>query len=175
MIVTLSGLPGSGKSTVAKLLVARLKLEYVNAGEIFRTLAAKKGMTVEEFSLYAEKNTTVDEGIDKKILETAAKGNMLIEGRLAGHMMDRNGVQAEKIWLEAPLKVRAERVAKRDSIPVRQAVTDIQNRERSEWERYYRIYGIDLNDLSIYGMVIDTSAQTPEEVAGTVVKGLSAK
>ena len=60
-IVTIGGLPGSGKTTVAKILAEKLRLEYVNAGDIFRNLAAKKGLTLEEFGIFAENNPSVEQ------------------------------------------------------------------------------------------------------------------
>ena len=171
-IVTIGGLPGSGKTTVAKILAEKLRLEYVNAGDIFRNLAAKKGLTLEEFGIFAENNPSVDQTIDKKIVEIAKKDNVILEGRLAGVMCDRNTIKAVKVWLEAPLKVRAQRVAERESKTFETALAEIQVREKSEWDRYYQIYNIDLNDLTIYNMVLDSAPITAQEVADTVVRGL---
>jgi len=171
-IVTIGGLPGSGKTTVAKILAEKLRLEYVNAGDIFRNLAAKKGLTLEEFGIFAENNPSVDQTIDKKIVEIAKKDNVILEGRLAGVMCDRSTLKAIKVWLEAPLKVRAQRVAERESKTFETALAEIQVREKSEWDRYYQIYNIDLNDLTIYNMVLDSAPITAQEVADTVVRGI---
>jgi cytidylate kinase len=171
-IITIGGLPGSGKTTVAKILADKLKMEYVNAGDIFRNLAAKKGLTLEEFGIFAEKNPGVDQTIDKKIVELAKKDNVILEGRLAGIMCERNGIKAIKVWLEAPLKVRAQRVAERESKTFDTTLAEIQVREKSEWDRYYQIYNIDLNDLTIYNAVIDSAPITAQEVAETVSRGI---
>lgn len=171
-IITIGGLPGSGKTTVAKVLAEKLKLEYVNAGDIFRNLAAKKGLTLEEFGIFAEKNPGVDQTIDKKIVEIAKKDNVILEGRLAGIMCERNGIKAIKVWLEAPLKVRAQRVAERESKTFDTTLAEIQVREKSEWDRYYQIYNIDLNDLTIYNAVIDSAPIGAQEVADTIVRAL---
>ena len=39
--ITISGLPGTGKTTVAKLLEKRLGVRYVYSGEIFRETCEK--------------------------------------------------------------------------------------------------------------------------------------
>jgi len=171
-VITIGGLPGSGKTTVAKLLAEKLKMEYVNAGDIFRNLAAKKGLTLEEFGLFAEKNPGVDQTIDKKIVEIAKKDNVILEGRLAGIMCERNGLKAVKVWLEAPLKVRAQRVAEREAKTFDTTLAEIQVREKVEWDRYYQIYNIDLNDLTIYNMVLDSAPISAQEVADTVMRGV---
>ena len=50
MKITISGLPGSGTTTVAKLLAERLGYKLISAGDVFRKLAMERGMTLEEFS-----------------------------------------------------------------------------------------------------------------------------
>ena len=46
MLITISGLPGSGKTTVARLVAATLGLEHVYAGNIFRRQAEEAGLTI---------------------------------------------------------------------------------------------------------------------------------
>jgi cytidylate kinase len=169
MIITLGGLPGSGKTTVARILASTLKMEYINAGDIFRNLAAKKGMTLEEFGFFAERNPNIDKAIDKKLLEIARRDNVILEGRLAGIMLELNDVEALKVWLEAPLEVRVERVKGRDTKSTEAALADTQTREKSEWDRYYNIYHVDIRDLSVYNMVVQTKDRTPEEIADEII------
>jgi cytidylate kinase len=45
-------------------------------------------------------------------------------------------------------------------------------REKVEWDRYYQIYNIDLNDLTIYNAVIDSAPISAQEVAETVIRGI---
>ena len=170
MIITLGGLPGSGKTTVARILADSLKMEYINAGDIFRNLAAKKGMTLEEFGFFAERNPNIDRAIDKKLLEIARRDNVILEGRLAGIMLELNDVEALKVWLEAPLEVRVERVKGRDAKSTEAALSDTQTREKSEWDRYYNIYHVDIRDLSVYNMVVQTKDRTPEEIADEIIE-----
>ena len=47
MLITISGLPGSGKTTVARLVAAELGLEHVYAGNIFRRQAEDASHDVE--------------------------------------------------------------------------------------------------------------------------------
>lgn len=172
MNITIGGLPGSGKTTVAKILAGNLSLNYLNAGDIFRNLAKKKGMTMDEFGVYAEQNPSVDQAIDNKLVEVAKKGNSILEGRLAAFMLIRNTIEGKKIWLEAPLKIRAERICGREEKPLETALSEIQERERSEWDRYFSLYNIDLNDLEGYDMIIDSASITADEVADQILKGI---
>jgi cytidylate kinase len=170
VIITLGGLPGSGKTTVARILADKLKLEYINAGDIFRNLAAKKGMTLEEFGFFAERNPNIDKAIDKKLLEIARRDNVILEGRLAGIMLELNDVEALKIWLEAPLEVRVDRISGRDTKSAEASLADTQMREKSEWDRYYNIYHVDIRDLGVYNLVIQTRDRQPESIADEIIK-----
>jgi len=170
VIITLGGLPGSGKTTVARILADKLKLEYINAGDIFRNLAAKKGMTLEEFGFFAERNPNIDKAIDKKLLEIARRDNVILEGRLAGIMLELNDVEALKIWLEAPLEVRVDRISGRDTKSSEASLADTQMREKSEWDRYYNIYHVDIRDLGVYNLVIQTQDRQPEDIADEIIK-----
>jgi CMP/dCMP kinase len=169
VIVTVGGLPGAGKTTVSKKVADDLGLKHVNIGEIFRGLAEARAMTLEEFGVYAQRNSDIDKSIDAKTLELARGGNVLLEGRLTGPMLKRNGVSCFQVWLDAPLKVRAERIAKRDGLSVPSAVAATQAREKVEWDRYFEIYGIDLRETKGYDLVIDTAEKTPEMVTKEIV------
>jgi len=169
VIVTVGGLPGAGKTTVARKVAEGLGLKHVNIGEIFRGLAEARAMTLEEFGVFAQRNPDVDRSIDLKTLELAKSGNVLLEGRLTGPMLKRNGVPAFQVWLDAPLKVRAERISKRDGLSIPSAVAATQAREKVEWDRYFEIYGIDLRDTGGYDLVIDTSDKTPEAITQEII------
>jgi len=169
VIVTVGGLPGAGKTTVARKVAEELGLKHVNIGEIFRGLAEARAMTLEEFGVFAQRNPDVDKSIDLKTLELAKAGNVLLEGRLTGPMLKRNAVPAFQVWLDAPLKVRAERISKRDGLSIPSAVAATQAREKVEWDRYFEIYGIDLRDTGGYDLVIDTSDKAPEQITKEIV------
>jgi cytidylate kinase len=50
MIVTVGGLPGTGTSTLCRLLERELGLPYVYAGQIFRQEAAARGLSLAELN-----------------------------------------------------------------------------------------------------------------------------
>ena len=155
MRITISGLPGSGTTTVAKLLSEELSVELISAGELFRQIAEEKKLPLEQFNELAENNDDFDRQIDERQGEEAMKReNVIVEGRLSGFFVPDADL---KIWLKAPVEVRAKRIAHREAIAYEEALSAMNNRERSENKRYEQYYGIDLNDLSIYDLVIDSS------------------
>jgi len=73
-----------------------------------------------------------------------------------------------RLWLDAPLNIRATRIAEREEKPVDQAREETQARADSEALRYEEYYGIDIHDRSIYDLVINTARWGPEGVLSLV-------
>ncbi len=169
MIITLSGQPGSGKTSVAKEIAERYGYAIISAGEQFRKLAVERGLTLEEFGRLAEADRSIDLAIDQRQKELAAKhANALVEGRLAGWTIDAD----LKIWLKTPLRVRAERIAQREDVPVHRAYDETEAREKCELLRYRSFYDIDLTDLTVYDLVIDTARWDAGGVANIIFKAI---
>ena len=113
--ITISGTPGSGKSTIAKILSKNIGLKYVYFGEIFRQTAEKHNMTLEEFSRCCEINKKYDNELDEYQLKILKKGNVIIEGRIAGWLAFLNNISAFKIFIDADIETRAKRIVKREN------------------------------------------------------------
>ncbi len=168
--ITISGLPGTGKTTVAELLKKHLQLRYVYSGEIFRQLAKKHHMSLEEFGRYCESHREIDEELDQYQLDVLKQGNVIVEGRISGWLAYRNQIPAVKVLLKADIDIRAGRIVKREQGEVQKRKKEILTREKSEAARYKKYYGIDISDTSIYDVIIDTAEKTPEEITGIIVK-----
>ena len=170
--ITISGTPGSGKSTVAQLLHERLNLPYVYSGLIFREAAQKHGMSLEEFSRHCETQSDIDRELDNRQIELLRQGNLILEGRLAGWLAHRHHIPAFKIMLDAESTLRAQRIVNREQGDVEERKREMLQREQSERKRYETYYGIDLLDTSIYDLVIDTSNKTPEVIVDMIMQRL---
>jgi len=169
MKITISGPPGSGTTTVARLLAEKLGFKLISAGEIFRKLAAEKGMTLEEFSKYAESNPDIDFYIDKLQKEMAEKeDNVVVEGRLSGWMIKN----AFKVWIYASPEVRYRRIAQREGKDLARVKNETKRREEFEKKRYKKFYSIDLDDISIYHLAINSEHFKPEEIVEIILKAL---
>ena len=171
--ITISGTPGSGKSTVAKILEKKLGLSYVYSGRIFRELAEEHNMELEEFGKYCEKNSEIDKKLDARQLEILKKGNVILEGRLAGWLAYQNNIPALKVVIDADIDTRARRIVNREKGIVEYRKKEIIERERSEALRYKNYYNIDLNDKSIYDIIINSKDKTPEEIVEIILKKIS--
>ena len=51
----------------------------------------------------------------------------------------------------------------------KQRKKEIVEREKSEAVRYRSYYGIDVQDTSIYDIIVDTSDKTPEEIVQIIL------
>jgi CMP/dCMP kinase len=169
VVVTVSGLPGSGTTTLSRLVARQLGLEHVHAGELFRQMAAESGMSLSDFGRYAENHPDVDVDLDERMASRVRRGDCLLEARLAAWTAVNTGVPAHKVWVRAHASTRASRVARREGIPYPTARAQNREREASERLRYLDVYGIDLDDLSVYDLVVDSGAHGPEVLADQVV------
>ena len=170
MKITISGLPGSGTTTVAKLVCKMLNLKLISAGEIFRQMAAQRGMTLEEFGKFAEQNPEIDTLIDKTQKELAEKeDNVVVEGRLSGWMVKDADL---KIWLFADSEVRYERIAEREKKSITIVRQETRAREEIEKRRYKKFYGINIDDWTIYDLIINSGRFTAEKIAEIIVKAV---
>lgn len=172
MLITISGPAGSGKSTAAAALAESLDYEHVSGGDIFRELAADRGVSALELNKRAETDDSIDHDLDRRLRQVAAeRDDLVLESRLAGWMA---GEHADfRVWLDAPLSVRAERIAEREGKSTDIARKETEERAASEARRYQTYYGIDIEDLSIYDLVLNTARLEPDgvvEAIATVVR-----
>jgi predicted cytidylate kinase len=168
--ITISGTPGSGKSTVRKLLSEKIGLKYVYSGDIFRKIAKKHNMSLEEFGSYCETCKEVDKELDDYQLEILRNGNVIVEGRIAGWIAYRNNIPALKVILDADIETRARRIVNRERGDVEKRKQEMLNREKSEALRYKNYYNIDLKDTSIYDLIIDSADKTPDEIVDLITQ-----
>jgi len=177
MIITISGTPGSGKSTAAEMLAKRLKAERIYVGGIRRELAREKGMTLQELNQYAANHPETDVDVDKiaaaKARELEKKGAIVIvEGRTQFHFLPESikiymkvnpEEGAKRIWKDLQNKAAQEK-RNEGNIPSFEAMKKrIYEREEEDAARYKKYYNLDHRDESQYDCVIETTNLTPEQ------------
>ncbi len=170
MLITVSGPPGSGTTTASTRVARHLALELLPGGEVFRAMAAEQGMTLPAFGAYVVTHPEVDIELDSRLAARAAKGDVVIESRLAGWVARKStACSAVTAWVDCAPEVRARRVAGREGITVEQALAENTERQQVERDRYLALYGIDLADLSIYDLVLDSGVLTARRGGGAIV------
>jgi cytidylate kinase len=171
MIITISGLHGTGKSTIAKLLADKLGILYYSTGQTFRDLAKENNMSLEEYTNYVEKHPDIDKELDNKVVEIAKQGSIIIDSQLSGHIL--KVIANFKIQLTCPLEERVKRMADRDKTSYEEKLKETIIREKSELERFKRLYDIDLSDkestLNFFDLIINTENLTIEEIVNKIL------
>ena len=87
----------------------------------------------------------------------------------------RDHLDALRVWIDCDGRERARRVAGRDGHALEEALAANLEREASERARYLGYYGIDLTDLTIYDLVLDSTATAPEAIVEQVVAAAGAR
>ena len=168
MIITISGLAGSGTTTSSKILSEKTGIPYISAGDIFRQMAAEKGMNILEFSKFAEENKGIDIEIDKRQSQIAKESDdLIIEGRLSAYFVENADL---RLWFIAPLDVRTERISHRENKSFDIVKEEIIKRSKSEAKRYKEIHNIDIENMEVYDAVINTGNFKPESIADIILK-----
>jgi len=176
IIICISGLPGCGKSTVAKKLAQKYRLKYISGGDALKELAVEAGFKpsgedwweTEEGRRFLNKrleDPDFDKRVDEKLIEAAKQGNVILDSWTMPWLFD----EGFKIWLDASLEVRASRAAKRDKISLEKAKELIVEREEKTREIYRRLYGFKLGeDFSPFHIILDTDKLDADEVFQTL-------
>ncbi|MCX6690162.1 MAG: AAA family ATPase [Methanoregula sp.] len=167
MRITVSGFPGSGTTSLSRYLAERHNFTMISAGEVFRQCAQEHNLDLAAFGRLAEQDPAIDKMIDVRQKEIAEqKDNILVEGRLSGWMVEKADL---KIWLFASINCRIDRIVYRDQIADDETAKKITlERERCEAGRYTAYYNIDINDLSIYHLILNSEHWGIEDLGAIV-------
>ncbi len=186
MIITITGDPGSGKSTVAKLLAEKLRAERVYAGGILREMARKKKMTLEQFMAYTQTHPEIHRLVDQKIKTKARALNqqgktVIVEGRVHFHFLP----ESVKIFMKVDLEQAAKRIwkdlqdqatsqARNENLvsSLQETKKKIIERQLTDQQRYRELYHINILDLSQFDLIIDTTKITPQQATKKIISAL---
>ncbi len=175
-IITLGGLPGSGKSTVKRLLAEKLGYATFSTGDFVRDMAHERNLTLEEFNELVKHDKTLDLLIDERLERIEADENFyIIDSHLAFHFVP----SAFSVFLSISPELSAQRIFKDAASPTRiksgdvmtsldEAYVRTQKRIQNHIERYAEHYGINPYDETQYRLIIDTETRTPDVVADIV-------
>lgn len=164
--IAITGDPGSGKSTFAKRVVEITGFRLITTGNMFRELAAQKGISITKLNMLAETQKSIDEEVDDYLRSLNDKEeDLILDSRMAWHFLKG----AFKVRLSVEPMIAAQRIFG-DNAELREkfsdietAAEDIEQRKQSEVDRYNKLYGVNISDDSNFDLVIDTSHRTTDE------------
>jgi cytidylate kinase len=172
IVVCISGMAGTGKSTLAKKLAKKYKLKHYSGGDALKALAADEGYNSSSrgwwespeglsFLEKREKDLKFDKAVDFKLLEYAQQGRVLLDSWTMPWLL-KTGF---KIWLVASIRKRAERISKRNKIPINEALHVLKEKEARTKTIYKKLYGFALGeDFEPFNLVLDTDNLDAGEV-----------
>ncbi|MFH0840424.1 MAG: cytidylate kinase family protein [bacterium] len=172
MIISLSGLPGSGKSFIAEKLAHKLGWPRYYMGGLRRKMAEEKGLTLAEYNKLGETDPSTDLEVDtyqRKLGQT--EDNFVIEGRTSWYFIPKS----LKIFLSIDPRVGSERIFKelqeennRNEDAGLHTIEDViesnAKRMASDNRRYQKYFNIDAFDENNFDYVLDTSNLSKDEV-----------
>lgn len=165
--ITITGDPGSGKTTFANAVVERTGYRLITTGNIFRKLAAAKGISVTELNEMAETKESIDREVDDYIKSlNDIPEHLVLDSRMAWHFINN----ALKIRLTVDLDVAVHRIFQdtaqlREKFPdIETGMQEVERRRKSEILRYKKLYGVDISNPSNFDLVINTSYKAPQDV-----------
>jgi CMP/dCMP kinase len=171
MKVILCGRIGSGKSSVGKIVANNLGLKFYSTGNLMREIAAEKGMKLKEF--VAQRGDDVDHLVDERTKKFGEENdNFLFDSKLAFHFIE----DCFTIFLEVANEVAAHRiyVDQRDSEHSAKSMDEVLEKNLSRWkkdrDRYVRMYDVDIDDMSNYDIVLDTTELNVDEVIAEITR-----
>lgn len=176
MIILISGMPGSGKSTVKEILAKKLDYKPYSTGDIQRELAEEKGMTITKWGEEEKKDPKYDLLVDDRTKEVLDKKDKIVmDSWIAAHFItEKNRKKIISIFLDCEEMERARRrlPQKRSTEAfdnIEDIISDMRQRVRDNRERWLKFYNYDFLDMSNYDIVIDTTKLTPSQVADNII------
>lgn len=175
-IITLTGNLASGKGTISKLLQERLGYEIYRNGDYFRSLGKQMGMDVTTFNKYVEEHP--EEHIDEKI-EFSAKehakthDNLIIDARLGYYVVPESFKVFVKVDIEEAARRAFNDQNRKDTEnfnTLEEQKKDLITRRNVERERYLKTYNIDIDDLSQFDLIVDTTNISAEEATNIIIE-----
>ncbi len=173
MKIILSGMPGAGKSSVAKLVATKLGYRHYSTGDVQRQLAEERGLTITQWGELENTDPKYDNLVDDRVKKLLAEeDNIVMDSWIASYFAKESAI---KIFLDCEENERARRrlPQKRsteafDSIP--KIIEDMRQRVSTNRERWLKYYNHDFLDLGGYDLVIDTTTLSMEQVADKIIE-----
>lgn len=160
MIITISGIPGAGKSTHAKLIAKKFKLKHYSTGDFMRELAVRRNVSLIELSHMAENDESIDKELDDRQKELGENDdNFIIDARIGWHFV----LKSIKIFLTVSEEEGARRIYREkrhdepDNINLEKTKQLVKERMKTEMKRYKKYYGINYLDKRHYDIVLETT------------------
>ncbi|MBI4360659.1 AAA family ATPase [Candidatus Micrarchaeota archaeon] len=178
MRIAISSLSGCGNSTVSRIVAKKLGLEFINY--TFRNLARDTNVLFETIQSESLKTPNYDYEVDRRQIALIQQHDHCVVGSRLAVWLDDEKIRKKiavkapdfdfKVWIYAPLKERAARIARREHAPVPQVLSATKLRDAQNELRYRKLYGIDVERFpKAVDLTINTERFSAEQVAALII------
>ena len=172
--ITISGHPGSGTSTLVKLLSEKMGWNSLNGGELFRQEAKRRNMTLADFGELCKNDPDVDHELDallkQEMLRNDDQAPAIIESRLAGWWAYQLELEIPRIWLDVDEFERAKRVQDREGGSIEMILKESEKRASVDAQRFLELYNLLPEQHEPYSHRIEATSLNPQEVLARVLE-----
>ncbi len=175
-IITISGKPGSGKSSTADITAELLGYTRHSSGDMVRQILAEKGMSLAEYNERAKSDHALDDAVDDRLRALRTKKDIVVDSRLGFYWIP----ESFKVYLDLDIEVATVRIytdavsnasrsgAGEGIASLGDVTRQVRTRMEDERARFRALYHVDPYDMSHFDLIVDTSRHSPQTVALTV-------
>lgn len=172
-IITISGKPGSGKSSTADKVAEMLQYTRYSSGDMVRHLLTQKKLTLAEYNEQAQNDRALDTYVDDQLRALRDQNDIVIDSRLGFYWIP----ESFKVYLDLDIEVATARIYKdavtntsrssagEGTASLADVTTQVRERMQDEQNRFRALYHVDPYSLEHFDLVVDTSRHSPQTVA----------
>ena len=161
MIICISGLTGSGKTTIGEMLAKELRMAHVHRS--FKEFA-KEGETLRKFQNAVKPN--FDKEFDKEIAREAHRADSVVSTWFGPWIIKDSSLN---VWLNTSADARARRKAKDMHSSLKEARDYLESKDRRNRRRMVKDYGIDiLKNHGVFDIEINTDRLKKKETVALI-------
>jgi len=176
-IITLSGKPGSGKSSTSDKIAELLSYTRYSSGDEVRKIIKHQGLTLSEYNDLAAKDPSMDHAIDEKLRLLRSECDIVIDSRLGFYWIP----ESFKVYLNLDIEVSTARIYKdiednqsrvdsgEQANSMSEMMLSVKSRLKNEEERFINLYGVDPYQTEHFDLIINTANHSPQTVAMTIL------
>jgi len=172
MKISISGIVGSGKTTISKMISERYGCDCFSVGSIMREMAVERSLTIQEFTEDAKKDSKIDFELDRRQRElNEGSGNFVMDSRLGFYFIP----DSFKIFLKIDLSEAARRIFEEKRYGeryenIKECLEFLEKRVASEKIRYKQYYDVDFLNEGNFDLVLDSTNKSPEEIVEEILE-----
>lgn len=160
LVITISGLTGSGKTTLGEKVAEKLNLKHIS-----RTHKAySSNRDVIEFT--KKVTQSFEKSFDKSIIQEAKKQDCVVTTWLGPWIIKNARL---RVWLYSDLKSRIKRKMHEMNISDNKAKRYITEKDKYNKANFRKIYGINIEDKNNFDILLNTSKLDLEQCANTII------